>query len=75
MITGRLVEQHALSPGKTLDETIDMLFTLSSFESFDTLASSTRSMEEVAPLVYQLACAALALNNEAGDREGRQHKS
>lgn len=31
-------------------------------ETFDTLAGSTHSMEEVAPLVYQLACAALSLN-------------
>ncbi len=62
VITRRLVEQHALSPGKTLDEVIAILFTLSSFETFDTLAGSTRTMEEVAPLVYQLACAALNLN-------------
>ena len=62
VIARRLVEQHALSPGKTLDEVIDILFTLSSFETFDTLAGSTRTMEEVAPLVYQLACAAVNLN-------------
>ncbi len=53
----------ALSSGKTLDEAIDLLFTLSSFETFDTLAGSTRGMEEVAPLIYQLARAALFLNN------------
>jgi AcrR family transcriptional regulator len=63
VIARRLVEQHALSQGSTLDEAIDILFTLSSFETFDTLAGSTRSMEEVAPLVSQLACAALSLNN------------
>ena len=63
VITRRLVEQHALSPGKAFDEAVDILFTLSSFETFDTLAGSTRGMEEVAPLVYQLACAALSLNN------------
>jgi AcrR family transcriptional regulator len=64
VIAGRLVEQHALSSGKTLDETIDLLFTLSSFETFDTLAGSTRGMEEAAPLIYQLARAALFLNDK-----------
>jgi AcrR family transcriptional regulator len=59
VIAERFVEQHALSAGKPLDETIDLLFTLSSFETFDMLAGATRSMEEVAPLVYQLAHAAL----------------
>ena len=60
-IAERLVERHVLSPGEVLDKTVDILFTLSSFETFDTLASPTRSMEEVAPLVYRLARAALKL--------------
>jgi AcrR family transcriptional regulator len=62
VIAQRFIEQHALPPGKALDEAVALLFTLSSFETFDTLAGSTRSMEEVVPLVYQLACAALSLN-------------
>lgn len=66
VIARRIVEQHTLPPGKTLDEVIDILFTLSSFETFDTLASATRSMEEVAPLIFQLARAALSLNNKDG---------
>jgi hypothetical protein len=37
---------------------------LSSFETFDTLAGSTRGMEEAAPLIYQLARAALFLNDK-----------
>jgi AcrR family transcriptional regulator len=62
VIAGRLVEQHALSLGKSLDETITLLFMLSSFETFDALAGSMYTMEEVAPLVYELACAALNLS-------------
>ena len=61
VIAQRFIEQQAHPSGKSLDEVVALLFTLSSFETFDTLAGSTRSMEEVAPLVYQLACAALSL--------------
>ncbi len=63
VIAERLVERHVLSPGEVLDKTVDILLTLSSFETFDTLAGPTCSMEEVAPLVYQLARAALKLDN------------
>ncbi len=62
VITQRLVELHFLSEGSAFDKTVDILFTLTGFETFDTLAGSTRSMEEVAPLVYWLARAALNLN-------------
>jgi AcrR family transcriptional regulator len=41
------------------DEVIDVLHTLTSFETFDNLAGTTRSPEEVVPLVCRLADAAL----------------
>lgn len=63
VIAERLVERHDLSPGEVLDEIVDILLTLSSFETFDTLAGPTRSMEEVALVVYRLACAALKLDS------------
>src|SRR6266851_6597221 len=47
-----LAERHCLSNDEALEKAVDILFTLSSFETFDTLAGPTRSMEEVAPLVY-----------------------
>jgi AcrR family transcriptional regulator len=55
----RLVEQQVLPPDAARDEIIDVLFTLSSFETFDTLAGPRCSLQEVAPLVYRLARAAL----------------
>ena len=58
-----LAERHCLSNDEALEKVVDMLFTLSSFETYDTLAGLTRSMEEVAPLVYRLAHAALNLNS------------
>ena len=63
VITQRLVEQHVLPPDASLDEIVDILFTLSSFETFETLAGPTRSLQEVTPLVCKLARAALHLNN------------
>jgi len=62
VLTQRLVEQQVLPPDAPLDEIVDVLFTLSSFETFDTLAGPTRSLQEVVPLVRQLAHAALHFN-------------
>ena len=63
VLAQRLVEQQVLPPDAARDEIIDVLFTLSSFETFDTLAGPTCSLQEVAPLVYRLARAALPSNN------------
>ncbi len=63
VLAERLTERHCLSNDEALEKAVDILFTLSSFETFDTLAGPTRSMEEVAPLVYRLARAALNLNS------------
>ncbi len=62
-ITQRLIEQQVLPPDASADEIVDVLFTLSSFETFDTLAGPTRSLPEVAPLVCRLARAAVHGNN------------
>lgn len=59
VITQRLVEQQGLLPETAREEFVEVLFTLSSFETFDTLAGPTRSAEEVAPLLAQLARATL----------------
>src|SRR3984893_9217874 len=60
-ITQQMVERQMPSLRETFDETVDVLFTLTSFETFDTLAGSTRSPEEVAPVVQRLARAAIGL--------------
>lgn len=65
VIIQRLVDQLGPLPETARDEIVDVLFTLSSFETFDTLAGPTRSLEEVAPLVARLARAALPLTNQA----------
>ncbi len=62
VIMQRLVEKHMLSATAPLDEIVDALFTLLSFETFDTLAGPTRSIQEVVPVVQRLAHAALGLD-------------
>lgn len=60
-ITQQIVEKQMLSLSETFDETVDVLFTLTSFETFDALAGATRSLEEVVPVVQHLACAAVGM--------------
>ena len=49
--------------GKAFDEIVDILFTLTSFETFDALAGTSQSLEEVAPQVQRLALAAIGLTS------------
>ena len=64
VIVQRLVEKYGRPAPEAVDETVNVLYTLIGFECFDTLAGSTRSIEEVAPVVRQLAHAALGLNEK-----------
>lgn len=63
-IMQQVTEKQMPSPGETsetLDEIVTILFTLTSFETFDTLAGTSRSLEEVAPVIQRLARAAIGL--------------
>jgi AcrR family transcriptional regulator len=64
VIVNRLVEKHRRPVPEAFDEAVDVLYTLISFECFDTLAGPTRSLEEVVPIVQRLARAALGLEEE-----------
>jgi AcrR family transcriptional regulator len=61
VIVQRLVEQCGQPGPEEFDETVNILYTLTSFETFDTLAGATRSLEEAVPVVQQLARAVLGL--------------
>jgi AcrR family transcriptional regulator len=63
VIVRRLVEKYGKPAPDAVDEIVNILFTLLSFETFDTLAGSTRSIEEVSPVVQRLARAALELTD------------
>jgi AcrR family transcriptional regulator len=62
VLLGRLAEQYGRPAPEALDEAVDLIHTLTSFETFDTLAGTARSPEEVVPLVQRLARAALTLD-------------
>jgi AcrR family transcriptional regulator len=62
VITLRIVEKYGKPAPEAIDEIVNILFTLLSFETFDTLADSTQSIEEVRPLVQRLARAALGVD-------------
>jgi AcrR family transcriptional regulator len=62
VIVGRLAEHYGQPTAASLDEAVDMLYSLIGFEYFDTLAGPTRSLEEVTPLVQRLAHAVLGLD-------------
>jgi hypothetical protein len=58
MIVARLCERDGRS---TQNEVIDLLFTLTSFQTFDVLAGPKRAPAAVAPLVLRAARAVLGL--------------
>jgi AcrR family transcriptional regulator len=62
VILGRLSARYGHPAAEALGEAIEMLNTLTSFETFDTLAGPTRTPEDVVPLVTQLARAAFGLD-------------
>ncbi len=62
VLVQRLIEQYGRPAPEALDEAVNVLYTLISFECFDTLAGPTRSIQEVVPMVQQLARAAIELN-------------
>jgi AcrR family transcriptional regulator len=59
VIVGRLRERAAGAAAASPDETIDALFALTGFETFDLLAGPTRTPMQVAPIVLRIARAVL----------------
>src|SRR5262249_50374043 len=64
MLVRRLIEKRGRLAIGSFDEAVDLLSTLTSFETFDALAGSRRSPEQVAKLVNRLARVALGLGAE-----------
>lgn len=63
VVLGRLAEQRGRPGPATMDEVVDLLHVLTSFETFDALAGADRTPEEVVPLVQWLALAAVELDD------------
>jgi AcrR family transcriptional regulator len=58
-ILGRLHEQKGPAPATAFPSTVDVLHMLTSFETFDALLGSERSLEDTTRIVGQLAAAVL----------------
>jgi AcrR family transcriptional regulator len=71
MILGRMRQDRGQAPRGADEEAVDVLHSLTSFESFDALAGTTRGPEEVVALVRRLARAALGLDDRPAERPRR----
>lgn len=74
VVLGRLAGQRNWPAPQSVDETVDLLHTLISFETFDVLAGKSRTPEDVAPLVQRAARAILGLRTDPG-KEGTEDPS
>jgi AcrR family transcriptional regulator len=64
VLVGRLLKRRGRPSAKAIERAVDVLYMLTSFEAFDTLASDARSPEEVTPVVQRLARAALGVERD-----------
>ncbi|GER91152.1 hypothetical protein KDW_53140 [Dictyobacter vulcani] len=55
----RMAAQHGCPAPEKIEDAVAILFTLISFESFDSIAGNTRSLEEITPLICQLSQTAI----------------
>jgi AcrR family transcriptional regulator len=65
-LVGRLTQERGIPPAGAAPDVIDVLFTLTSFATFDTLAGSGKTPAAVVPLVRHLARAAVGLPSRPG---------
>jgi AcrR family transcriptional regulator len=65
VLVRRIAEQRGLPPPMTLGDVVDLLFALTSFETFDALARGTRRPPDVAALIRLLA-ARVTLGDTSG---------
>jgi AcrR family transcriptional regulator len=55
VLLGRLAKQTGRPKLKEMDDAIDLLYTLTAFHTYDSLAGPTRSIEQVTKMVQRLA--------------------
>src|SRR6266568_8530084 len=61
VIVGRVRERYGRPAADAAAETVDLLFALTSFPTFDLLAGAKRTPADVVPLVLRVARAVLGL--------------
>ena len=62
-VVKRLAERYGRPASNERARAVEMLYTLTSFETFDTLAGPKRGLDKVAPAILQLARAAMGLRS------------
>ena len=60
-LVGRFATEYGRPPPEQIEQTATQLFTITSFETFDTLAGPDQTPEEVAPQIMELARAILGV--------------
>ena len=65
VLVQRIAQERGRPADEAIDETVNMLSMIVSFESFDLLAGPTRDIQEVVPQVQRLARAVLELNTRS----------
>ncbi len=64
-VLGRISQKHGKPAEGSFEDALDVLFALTSFATFDTLAGDARTPEDVALLVQRLARLALGIDGAA----------
>jgi len=67
MVLGRITEQCGKPAPESFDETVDVLYALTNFATFDTLAGDKGTAAEVVPVVQRLARLVLELDDASSD--------
>jgi len=70
VVLGRIAEKYGRPSTESFDEAVDVLYALTRFETFDSLAGDARTAEEVASLIHGLARLVLGFV-EAASSDGR----
>jgi hypothetical protein len=68
VLVQRIAEKEGRPKAAAVDDVVDTLFTLTSFETFDSLARGKRRSADVTALVQRLALAAVGAGASRGDR-------
>lgn len=62
-LTERIAQTHGHPALAGVDEAVDILYGLVAFETFNSIAGTTRPYKQVSPIIYRLALTALGLGN------------
>jgi AcrR family transcriptional regulator len=67
MVLGRIAEKYGKPSVESFDETVDVLYALTSFATFDTLAGEKGTAPDLSPLVQRFARLVLGVDEASSD--------